>query len=153
MCFEAVAVVSILLAPSRSLLSSTQMLTIFLCSAVGVLGGLSAGEVQCRAQTKTLPDWCWVGAGFPCHPIHVVLLQGRGQAGVLPAETLGKEREEEWDSRARETECTGAGKALATLMDSKRKSEKDPVSQERQQVTEQKDIASSSARGSSSWTS
>lgn len=64
-------------------------------------GGLSADEVQRRAQTKTLPNLCWIGAGVPCHPIHVVLLQGRGQTAwdrlsgaVHPAGTLEKERKE-----------------------------------------------------------
>lgn len=89
---------------------------------------------MCRAQIKTLPNLCWVGAGFLCHPIHVVLLQGRGQAAldrlngaVYPAGTFGKEREEEGTA--------GQGRQsvlrLATLVDSRRKSEKDPVAQRR----------------------
>lgn len=57
-----------------------------------------------------------------------MLLRGRGQAAldrlngaVYPAGT----------QRASETECTGAGNASVTLVDSRRKSEKDPVAQRR----------------------
>lgn len=126
---------SILLALSRSFLSRAQMLTIRLCSAVRV----SADEVQCRAQTKTLPNLCWVGAGIPCHPIHAVPLQGRGRLnGSGQAQWVCPPSWDPWEgegggrnSRARETECTRAGKASATPVDSRRESEKDPVAQRR----------------------
>lgn len=105
MSFGTVADVSVLLALSRSFLSRAQVLTVHtpvLCSeGPGMSGGLSVDEVQCRAQTKTLPDLCWVGAGVPCHLIHVVLLQAgdkraldRLNGAVCPAGTLGEEREE-----------------------------------------------------------
>lgn len=73
---------------------------------------------------------------MPSHPCHASAGQGTGspgqaQWGCLPSWDPWEGEGGGRDSRARETECTGAGKASATLVDSRRKSEKDPVAQRR----------------------
>lgn len=100
-------------------------------------GGLSADEVQRRVQTKTAQsvlDWC--RRSMPSHPCCASAGQGTdslGQAqwGCPPSWDTWEGEEGGRDSGARETECSGAGKASATVVDSRRESEKDPVAQRR----------------------